>query len=179
MVRLLCRKGDGIMTDYSQKIGVIPVESDGGTAVAHEIDQADIFVTGPMSSGTRVVCEVLEAGGFKVVHDSMHGIVNRPNAKVVVAVTREPAATKRSMKIAFRPEERISPHDSIKGIAEFYPHAHWISYDQLCFAPDATIGVLAEWLGVDPWSVPITFVRSPNSIPGGSGLKKAIARSVA
>lgn len=176
MVWFLCWKRNGLMTDYSRKIGVVPVESDGGAAVAYEIDQSDIFVTGPMSSGTRLVCELLEAGGFRVVHDSMHGIVSRPNAKIVVAVTREPAATERSMKLAFGIDERIPMSDSIKGIAEFYPHAHWISYDQLCFAPDATVAVLAEWLGVDAWPVPITFVRSSNSIPGGSGLNKEVAR---
>jgi hypothetical protein len=167
------------MADYSKKIGVIPVESDGGAAVEAQIAEADIFVTGPMSSGTRLVCQILEAGGFSVVHDSLHGIVNRPTAKVVIAVTREPSATHRSVERAFKPDERISTQDSIKGIAEFYPNALWISYDQLCVAPDATILVLAEWLAVDPWSMPVEIIRSQNSIPGGSKMYKEIARNVA
>lgn len=159
-----------------QKIGVIPVETDGGVAVNMQISEADIFVTGPMSSGTRLVCRIMEAGGFKAVHDSLHGMVQRP-AKCVIVVVRNPVATKLSMEKTFKPDERISFEDSLKGAIDFYPQALWISYDQLCEAPDDTIKVIADWLGVDTWNMPEQIVKSPNSVAWRGVLKNQLARS--
>lgn len=117
------------------------------------ITDETVLVTGPMSSGTRLMCRIINAGGTHAVLDVWHGTVVS-TAKMVVVMVRLPGATRRSRDAAFAEANRIPREASLAGCLTFYPDALWLSYEQLCAAPDQTIGILAEWLGKSPWAMP-------------------------
>lgn len=125
------------------------------------------MVTGPMSSGTRLMHEIVLAGGFDVVHDGWHGTVPRP-AKRVIVMVRHPHDTRKSRDNAFPDAERIPREASLAGCVTFYPDALWLSYEQLCMAPEPTIALVASWLNVAPWPMPKPIIHSANSFYGGS-----------
>lgn len=110
-----------------------------------------VLVTGPQSSGTRLVAHLLLDGGVDVWHDKTHGTKRVP-ADRVVAVVRDAQCTVRSRQQSFpNASDHVARRDSLIGIARRYPDALWISYEQLCADPLGTIQVLAAWLGIEPW----------------------------
>ena len=110
-----------------------------------------VLVTGPQSSGTRLVAHLLLDGGVDVWHDKSHG--TKPvAADRVVAVVRDAWCTLQSQKQSFPiVSDRVPRSESLIGIADHHPDALWISYEQMCGDPDGTIRVIADWLGVQPW----------------------------
>lgn len=112
-----------------------------------------ILVTGPQSSGTRLLCDILVDGGLEPYHDKSHGIKFLMATKVVV-ITRDPIATKESQDSLFLPNDQIDRTQSIMGALR-YTNAMWVIYEELCFNPDFVIATLASWLNIDPW--PLTF----------------------
>lgn len=121
-----------------------------------------VLVTGPMSSGTRWLAEIVSASGVDVVHDGWHATIPRPADRVIVIV-RDPVATRQSRDRAFVDAERIPREASLAGCVTFYRDALWLTYEQLCAAPEATVAVIAAWLGRDPWPLPSEVRHSENS----------------
>lgn len=130
------------------------------------LTDSTILVTGPQSSGTRLMTRILSAGGVHAIIDGWHGTVVRRVNRVVVMV-RHPETTRRSRDAAFVEQDRIPRESSLAGCLTFYPDALWVSYEQLCAAPDATISVLAEWLGVPTWLMPEEIVPSIHHMSEG------------
>lgn len=126
------------------------------------IHPGTILVTGPQSSGNRLMCRILEAGGFVAYLDTRHGREYRRVDRVVV-MYRERRATLDSIAQNFVPADRIDPDLSLRNIAVFYPDAHWVDYDSLCADPDSTIASLASWLNVEPWQMPEPITVSVNT----------------
>lgn len=126
------------------------------------IEPGCILVAGPQSSGNRLMCRILEAGGFSAHLDVRHGREYR-RVERVVAMYRERQATIDSIAKNFEPADRIDPDLSLRNIAVYYPDAHWVDYDSLCADPESTIGSLADWLGVEPWPMPEPIIISPNT----------------
>lgn len=138
-------------------------ETEGGRLAIEALIPPDaVMVTGPQGSGTRLMCRIIEAGGFAAWHDSRHGLARRPVDRVVV-MRRERTATLRSIEQNFLPPDHIDIDISLANCAEFYPDAAWVDYDMLCAMPDAIISGLARWLGVGSWLMPEPIVVSPNT----------------
>lgn len=105
------------------------------------------MVVGPASSGTRLLTRILRRA-VPAWHDRSHGRV-RHDRRVVVIV-RDPDATDRSRAASWG--DRLPTREqSVAWIAEKYPTAPVVRYEELVAAPDRAIARLAEWLGIDPW----------------------------
>lgn len=139
-----------------------PETEDARRGIEATIPPGAVMVTGPQSTGTRLMCRILEAGGFTAWHDSKHGLVPRPVERVV-AMEREIHATHASIYENFVPEDRIPIGMSLAGIRNSYPFAHRVNYDRLCLTPDWEIERLAAYLGVDPWPMPEPIIISHNT----------------
>lgn len=109
-----------------------------------------IGVVGPMGSGTRLMCRVLDAGGFHAIHDSLHGRYKRPFERVVLT-TRDHKACLRSMSTHIHPDDRICPIVSELYVNDWYHDSFLIKYEELIITPDLILQDLARWLGVEPW----------------------------
>lgn len=109
-----------------------------------------ILVTGPMSSGTRLLTRVLEGPGRDVRHDASHGTKDQA-AEAVVCIVRDADATKASQIATWGEPIIIERNTSLMGIVMRYPHALWVTYEQLCAHPDEVISYLATRLGLEPW----------------------------
>lgn len=125
------------------------------------------MVTGPQSSGTRLLADVLTAGEVQAWHDKSHGTIHR-EAELVTVIVRDAAATRASRDAAFEPGDRIDRADSLAGCAR-YPDAMWLTYEQICANPAATVRVLAGWLGVEPWPLPFAVVDQNAKWADGGG----------
>ena len=112
-----------------------------------------VLVTGPQGCGNRLLCAVLEAGGFRAVLDSRHATV-RYDAPRVVITARAPLDSLSSALRNFDLRDVIPPELSAANARRFYPDAHIVDYDELCAQPEPTLAALAGWLGVDPWPAP-------------------------
>lgn len=122
-------------------------------AILASIPEDAVMVTGQQRSGTRLMCRILEAGGFAAWHDSRHGLRPRPVGRVVVMV-RDQADSLRSAVDAFDPRDVIDPDLSYRLCVARYPRAHFVSYERLCTKPDRVVLELAGWLGCGPWPLP-------------------------
>lgn len=127
-----------------------------------------MLVTGPQSSGTRLLCDVLVVGGLDVWHDKSHG-TEPLEAERVVVIVRDARATEASRDAAFAPADRIDRASSLAGAAR-YSGALWVTYEQLCDAPQATVGHLAAHLGREPWDIgELSFVNQNAKHASGGG----------
>lgn len=119
-----------------------------------------IVVIGPVSAGNRLLTRILREIPDPTFHtklDASHGqrrpmvrgdeftpIVIRRDPKVVDA-SRERRATEERRR-------RLVPREvSEAGIAEMYPDAFVVQYEDLVSDRDAVIAALAEHLGIEPW----------------------------
>lgn len=117
-----------------------------------------IMVTGPQGSGTRIMCAILEAGGLIPWHDARHGLLQRPAERVVI-MHRSRRDSEASRARNFVPEDWIDVDKVLLNCLEFYPEAHWISYDEMCDDTEIVLSRLAKWLEVEPWAPPEPIER--------------------
>lgn len=123
-----------------------------------------ITVVGAPSSGTRLVTRLLGAAGLAVTHDRSHGL--EPADGYIVLVTRDeqcrqasiterwPDGLIRGRRRARGPLEDIplTAFPTPRQLAEIYPDAYPVSYDQLVTDPDTVISTIADDFGITPWA---------------------------
>jgi hypothetical protein len=115
-----------------------------------------IVVTGPPGSGTRLLCAVLESGGFEAFHDQGHGLHSlellAKSAKIV-AIRREKSMAEASV-FDYLGQQGLDGFPYDECVASIPSKALWVEYEELVESPEKVIFQLAEWLCVPPWSLP-------------------------
>lgn len=121
-----------------------------------------------MSSGCRLLRQVLQAGGVNVLFDHSHGTEQLPESweqAPVIVIVRNATATRLSQEAAWAgwtAEQGFVPYfASIRGLTDRHQDAFWLTYEELCDSPDRIIGELADHLGLEPWPCPVA-IRNQN-----------------
>lgn len=124
-------------------------------------DRLGVTVTGAMSSGTRLLHRILKANpNIAAFHDESHGRREAYTAHVVV-ISRNPKDTDRSRAERWRDppfsefvKDMPTRQESETLLSNRYPDALRIQYEDLVADPVATIGAIADYLGLAPWICP-------------------------
>lgn len=124
-----------------------------------------------MSSGNRVLRDVIAASGIRCFLDRSHGTKDiQWRSAVVIVLRRDRTATDASREAAWAGHPDYVPYDaSDAGIRHRYPHAPVVTYEALCAGPEATIEHLADLLGIDPWPAPVDLVDQNDKWRHGGG----------
>lgn len=110
-----------------------------------------VIVVGRPSSGTRLVCRMIDAAHIAVRHDAWHGRKEWTSGRVLL-VTRDEEARAASVEARW-PDGDKSPvtYPSMDEIRALYPDALEVAYEDIVAGKDAVIVELAAALGVEPW----------------------------
>lgn len=121
-----------------------------------------VVLTGPMSSGCRVLRDLLTEGGIFVLFDYSHGSQPLPlnwDSYPVVIITRDEIPTRRSAHAAwYGSSSYVSYEDSIAGL-QGYRNAIRVNYEEMCNHIYRFIRRLASRLSVKPWNTSINFIN--------------------
>jgi hypothetical protein len=126
-----------------------------------------------MSAGNRILRDVIEFSGVLTWVDTSHGTVETDTVETLVLVaTRDSESMRASFDFRWGDHERAIPIDeSLQGIAQRYPDAERVAYEDLCADPDAVIARVAKLLQVRPWPCPLELAdqnakwRTPRQSP--------------
>ena len=145
----------------------------------------DVIVTGPISSGTRMLTKVVQSWGVDAEHRSMPHwdyfwstmdpdfIANR-----YVVITRRPDISIRSAYkqghgnpalggVWAKYDHRLTLHElhqwwkSAMLRLSVLPNAYWTSYEAWVAAPQVQAYALSDWLGINETDLPFT-IRDEN-----------------
>lgn len=129
-----------------------------------------ILVTGPISSGTRLACRLLDASpDAEAVHDDAHGFIDEwlEPYEALVIITRDDLASNASRQRKNRQTMSTSAQlriiDRLRGRVPTID----ITYEELCADPPAMIARLAEFLNVEPWTFDEEIVSQNEKWYGG------------
>ena len=119
-----------------------------------------VMVVGPMSSGVRLMRDILAVGGVVAWIDLSHGTQDLdwyyPDGTLgrIVVMQRNWKAVQRSSDAAWDGyAERVTTAKSRTGIAQRYKEVGLhVKYEDLCDKTDLTINKIAHWLGITPWT---------------------------
>lgn len=115
-----------------------------------------IHVVGPMSSGNRLLRDLIQQSGIATVVDTSHGTRDLDPPGPVVLIERDRAITMRSIDERWPAgePERVEYDDSIAGITarRYYSTCLTaVTYRQIVTDPADVIRRVAHALGVEPW----------------------------
>lgn len=109
----------------------------------------DVLVSGPPSSGTRLVARLLAESGHTVRHDGTHGRQLLP-AGVVVTTSRQREPHVASL-VARGMGDEATIDEAVERIAALYPDAPCVSYEALILDRDIELSRVARLLGWPDW----------------------------
>lgn len=149
------------MTDGVSMLGVRPPWLDRAVAEAEKRQsEADLYVVGAPSSGTRLFTRLMGESGLNVLHDHSHGHVDRPLLKVVcierdrdavvascLARTDSPVFT--SITTQAQAEEFVDERQA--RVRNKYPTRPFASFEALVADRDAELNRIADALGLPHW----------------------------
>lgn len=129
-----------------------------------------VLVTGPISSGTRLVYRLLDASpNINAVHDDTHGFIKdwKEPYEVLVIVRRDQVATDGSRQSVNRNTMSTkSQMQIIDKLRDRIPTLD-ISYENVCADKQGTINRIASVLGISPWSFDEEVINQNNKWYGG------------
>lgn len=128
-----------------------------------------VCVVGCMSSGNRLLRDVIEPCGLLTWVDISHGTTDVDVVDtLVLVIVRHEYAVRASFAARWAGHEVAVPiDDSLEGIAKRYPDAERVSYEALCADPDATIVRVAELLELAPWPCLVVVINRNAQWAGG------------
>jgi len=149
------------MAEQVSRLGVPPPWLDRAKAAAEQRNaNADLFVVGAPSSGTRLFTRLMGESGLTVVHDHSHGHVDRPLLKVVcierdrdavvascLARTDSPVFT----AITTQAEAEAFVDERQARVRNKYPTRPFASFEALVADRDAELDRIADALGMPHW----------------------------
>ena len=125
-----------------------------------------------MSSGNRLLRDIVQAAGIVTWVDTSHGTTDLQLAgdTKVLVVTRDAVATIHSWEAGWAGHpDAVDPRDSIMDIPIRYPTAMRVSYEDLCANPDRVIADIAAHLQVSPWECPLVLIDQNDKWLSGKG----------
>ena len=129
-----------------------------------------VLVTGPISSGTRLVYRLLDSSPhIDAVHDDTHGFIQewKESYEVLVIVSRERVATDSSRQRVNRNRmSTISQMQIIDKLRGRIPTLD-VSYEDVCEDVQGTIDRIASGLGIDAWTFSEEVINQNNKWYGG------------
>lgn len=151
----------GVLVPYRRRRRPQPSPPATPPAVARPAPSRAVCIVGPMSAGNRILRDVIEQSGLLTRVDTTHGTADIDVVDtLVLVVTRDPHAMRASYEFRWGGHEVAVPiDDSLQGIAQRYPEAARIPYEELCANPHGVIARVAELLDVAPWPCPLVLAN--------------------
>lgn len=122
--------------------------------------QADLYVVGAPSSGTRLFARLMGESGLNVIHDHSHGHVDRPLLKVV-CIERDRDAVVASclartdspvfVALTTQVEAEAFVDERQARVRGMYPTRPFASFEALVADRDTELNRIADALGLPHW----------------------------